>query len=327
MRPNTFFRKYFPEDQMKSILPYIQIARPDNWFKNIFILPGILFGIYDSPDLLSWQIVPKIIIGFVATCLIASANYVMNEVLDAPTDALHPVKKNRPVPSGLINVKIAYIQWGLLAAIGLAAGWMINGFFFASLLLLLIMGLLYNLPPVRLKDLPYLDVLSESINNPIRLFLGWFAVNNSYPPTLSLVIAYWMIGAFFMAVKRYAEYMRIGDPERAGRYRKSFFHYNEYRLLLSIVYYISAFGLFFGIFLIRYRVELILCAPFIAGFISVYMRIGFKKNSPAQYPEKLYTQKSLVIYSLCFFFLFITLLFVDIPIVHQLIEPYHLPGE
>jgi len=309
-----------------NVKPYILIARPDHWFKNIFIFPGIVFGIYDSPDFLSWQIVPKIMIGLISTCLIASANYIINEILDAPTDALHPVKSSRPVPSGLVNVKIAYIQWSLFAGVGLAAACMINSFFLISALLLLVMGLLYNLPPVRLKELPYLDVLTESVNNPIRLFLGWFIVNDLYPPTLSLVIAYWMIGAFFMAVKRYAEYMHIGDPDRAGKYRRSFIHYNEYRLLLSIVYYVSAFGLFFGIFLIRYRMELILSAPFIAGFIAVYMRIGFKENSPAQYPEKLYKQKSLVIYSFFFFILFITLLFTDIPIIHQVFQPYHLPG-
>jgi len=326
MPANELIRNDFSENHAISILPYVQIARPDHWFKNIFIFPGIIFGIYDSPELLSWQIIPPIIIGLISTCLIASANYIINEVLDAPTDALHPVKKKRPVPSGLVNVKIAYAQWILFVTIGLVAAWMINGFFFISALLLLIMGLLYNLPPVRLKDLPYLDVLAESVNNPIRLFLGWFAVNDFYPPTLSLIIAYWMIGAFFMAVKRYAEYRRIGDPQRAGKYRKSFIHYNEYRLLLSIVYYVSAFGLFFGIFLIRYRMELILSAPFIAGFIAVYMRIGFKKNSPAQYPEKLYTQKSLVIYSVLFFILFITLLFTDIPIIHLIFQPYHLPG-
>jgi hypothetical protein len=37
-----------------------------------------------------------------------------------------------------------------------------------------VMGVVYNVKPIRSKELPYLDVLSESINNPIRLLLGWF---------------------------------------------------------------------------------------------------------------------------------------------------------
>ena len=40
------------------------------------------------------------------------------------------------------------------------------------------MGCVYNIPPVRSKDLPYVDVLSEAINNPIRMLAGWFIVTS-----------------------------------------------------------------------------------------------------------------------------------------------------
>lgn len=307
------------------IKPYIEIARPDHWFKQIFMLPGVVFAVYDSPELLSWGIIPTLLLALLATCLVASSYYTINEILDAPMDALHPVKKNRPIPSGRVNLKIAYTECILLGLTGLVFGWHINLFFFLSLLSLLIMSLLYNIPPIRLKDLPYLDVLSESINNPFRLLLGWFAVNNAYPPTLSLIMAFWMIGAFFMSVKRYAEYMRIGDALVAEKYRKSFSYYNEYRLILNMVYYASAFGLFFGIFLVRYRIELILSVPFLAGFISMYMRLGFLEDSPAQYPERLYKQKGLVLYTSFCLILILLLLFIDIPIVGQIFRQYNIP--
>lgn len=309
------------------IKPYIQIARPDHWFKNVFVLPGVVFAVYDTPDLLTWQILPSLLLALLSTCLVASSNYVINEILDAPTDISHPVKKNRPIPSGIVNLKVAYAEWIILGLIGLVIGWYVNLFIFISLLALLIMGFLYNIPPVRLKDVPYLDVLSESINNPIRLLLGWFVVTTAYPPTLSLVIAYWMIGAFFMATKRYAEYRNIDDPLVAARYRKSFSYYNHYRLILSMVYYSSAFSFFFGIFIVRYRMELILSVPFLAGFIPMYMRLGFWKNSPAQSPENLFKQRGLVIYSLFCLILMLSLLFIDIPIIDKLFHPIHMPGE
>ncbi|MBU4184675.1 MAG: UbiA prenyltransferase family protein [Proteobacteria bacterium] len=307
--------------------PYIKIARPDHWFKNVFMLPGVVFAFHDSPYLVSWEIIPSLLLGLAATCLVASSNYTINEILDAPKDAFHPVKKKRPIPSGLVNLKIAYLEWVLLGLTGLVIAWQLNFFFFLSLALLLIMGLLYNVPPIRLKDLPYLDVLSESINNPIRLLLGWFIINKLYPPTLSLIMAYWMIGAFFMAVKRYAEYRCIADKDVAVKYRKSFSYYNEYRLILSMVYYASAFSLFFGIFLIRYRVELILSVPFMAGFIPMYMRLAFWDDSPAQYPEKLYKQRGLVVYSAFCLILVLSLLFIDIPLVGEIFSPLHIPGE
>ncbi len=308
------------------IKPYFQICRADHWFKNVFMLPGVVFAVYDAPHLLTWSILPQFLIGLAATCLVASSNYALNELLDAPMDALHPVKKMRPVPSGKVNMKIGYMVFAVVGLLGLAAGFQVNMAFFASLLMLQIMGLLYNTPPIRLKDKPYLDVLSESINNPLRLFLGWFTVNPAYPPTLSLIMAYWMIGAFFMTVKRYGEYRRIGDKATAVKYRKSFSHYNEYYLILSMVYYASAFGLFFGIFLIRYRIELILSVPFIAGLIPVYMRLGFWKDSPAQYPEKLFKQRGLMVYATACLVLTLALLFIDIPFIENLFQPLSLPG-
>jgi decaprenyl-phosphate phosphoribosyltransferase len=311
---------------MLPIRPYIQIARPDHWFKNVFMLPGIVFALYDQPNLLSLNIVPSLLLALISTCLIASCNYTINEILDAPKDKLHPVKRNRPIPSGLVNLRIAYIEWVVLGVFGLLVGYTVNKWFFASVALLLFMGFLYNIPPVRLKDIPYVDVLSESLNNAIRLMLGWFAINVTYPPTLSLVMAYWMIGAFFMAIKRYAEYRRIADPVVAAQYRASFSYYNEYRLLLSIVYYASAFSFFLGVFIVRYRMELILSIPLLAGFIPVYMRMAFWKDSPAQYPEHLYKQKGLVVYAAACVIVVTALLFIDIPAIESIFRPLHIPG-
>lgn len=291
------------------------------------MLSGVVFAIYDAPQLASWDLLLPVMLGLVATCLVASSNYTLNEILDASTDALHPVKKTRPIPLGQVSVPIAYVQWIVLAVFGLGLALIVNLPFFLCALAFWVMGLLYNVPPIRLKQIPYVDVLSESVNNPIRLLLGWFTVNAEYPPTLSLLLAYWMIGAFFMAVKRYAEYRRIGDSEQAALYRKSFSHYSEYRLLLSIIYYAAAFALFFGIFLARYRLELILTVPLIAGFISLYMKIGFLEDSPAQYPERLYKHNSFVLYSVLCVGVILLLLFVDLPIIHQIFAPYHLPGQ
>ena len=90
------------------------------------------------------------------------------------------------------------------------------------MLALWVMGCVYNIPPVRSKDLPYLDVLSESINNPLRMLAGWYMTGiDAFAPT-SLLLSYWMVGCYFMAIKRYAEYNEIDDPERAAAYRSSF---------------------------------------------------------------------------------------------------------
>jgi decaprenyl-phosphate phosphoribosyltransferase len=303
-----------------NVSPYIKIARFDHWFKNVFMIPGVIVALYVQPDLFDFSVIGKLILALLATGFVASSNYVINEVLDAPFDALHPVKKNRPIPCGLVNIKVAYGEWIFLAILGLSLATLLGIQFFSAALALWVMGCIYNIPPLRSKDKPYVDVLSESINNPLRLLLGWYATGILVFPPISLVLAYWMVGAFFMAVKRFAEYRRIGDPQISSEYRQSFSHYTETRLLVSILYYAVSFGLFFGIFLMRYKMEMILSIPFIAGFIAWYIHLGFLENSPTQYPEQLYLQKGFTIYCIFCGIVLQLLLFADFPFLYKLFE-------
>jgi decaprenyl-phosphate phosphoribosyltransferase len=306
-----------------GLWPYVQIARVDHWFKNAFMLLGIVLAAFYHPAVLSWGSIRPLFIAVLATCLVASSNYVLNEWLDGPNDRLHPEKRHRPVPSGRIKAPFAYAEWLLLAAAGFALAGSLNRYFLASAVWLWVMGVAYNVPPVRTKEWPYLDVLSESINNPIRLLLGWFALVTTAVPPISLVIAYWMVGAFFMAVKRFAELRHIGNPAVAAAYRRSFGYYTEERLLVSLVFYATTCALFAGIFIVRYHIELILFAPFAAGLFAFYLHIGLQPNSPAQNPEKLYRQRGFFAYMLLTTAVFLLLMFTSIPGLYSLfnVEP------
>jgi decaprenyl-phosphate phosphoribosyltransferase len=298
--------------------PYVQIARVDHWFKNSFMLLGVSLAFFYEPSLCTWASLPRLALALLATCLIASSNYVINELLDAPSDRFHPVKKHRPVPSGKVRPALALLEWVILGALGLGASWLINPYFAASGLALWAMGVVYNVPPLRTKEWPYVDVLSESVNNALRLFLGWFALIDDRFPPLSLTLAYWMLGAFFMATKRFAEYRRIGDPESAAKYRKSFGYYTEDRLLISMFFYVTACALFAGIFIVRYHMELILFIPMAAGFFAYYLKLGLRDDSPVQNPEKLHEERGFVIYTIVSVMLFILLMFTHIPVLYDL---------
>ena len=306
---------------MINLRPYLQIARPDHWVKNVFVLPGVVLALYADPDLHLFSILPQLALAVFATCLAASSNYVLNEILDAPSDRHHPDKRTRPVASGEVDLRLAYGEWLLLGLGSIGVGSLVGVAFVWSLLSLLVMGLLYNVPPFRLKDLPFVDVLSESVNNPIRLVLGWYATGTGDLIMASALLSYWMLGAFLMAVKRYAEYQHIDAPEVARRYRKSFSYYNPFRLLTSIIYYATAFGLFAGFFLARYKLELILSVPLMAGFMAYYLHLGFEDNSPVQYPEGLYRYTGFVLFSSLCFLAVLGLMFVEIPALGVLFAP------
>ena len=301
-----------------AIWPYIQIARVDHWFKNAFMLLGVILALFYEPQAATWEGLWRLMLAAFATCLVASSNYVLNELLDGPRDSLHPQKKHRPVPSGRIRPSIAYAEWLGLALAGFLLAASINGYFLASAVFLWVMGVLYNVPPMRTKEWPYLDVLSESINNPIRLLLGWFALVTSHVPPVSLAIAYWMLGAFFMAMKRFAEYRHIGDPRVAAAYRRSFEFYTEERLLVSVLFYATACALFSGIFIVRYHLELILFTPLGAGVFAYYLHLGLKPDSPVQNPEKLYRQRGFFAYMTASTLIFMLLMFTSVPVLYDL---------
>lgn len=296
---------------------YLQIARFDHWGKNVFMVLGFVLAWFLKPVDLTGGLLLKLAYGFVITGLIASSNYVINEILDAPKDKHHPDKQHRPIPSGRVKLPYAYAEWILLGVVGIGLASTINTGFLISGAALWIMGCVYNIPPVRSKEVPYLDVLSESINNPLRLMLGWFVLIPNTVPPLSLVVSYWMFGAFFMAIKRYAEYRHINDAAAAAAYRGSFKYYNEARLLISFFYYAILGSFFAGVFIVRYHLELVLFLPFASAFVAQYLRIGLKSNSPVQHPEKLFHERGFLAMSLFCGVVFVMLMLVEIPVMYE----------
>lgn len=316
-----------PHEHVEGASPTLRghwaIMRVDHWAKNVFVLPGVVVAVALDRDGGLAVGAAEIILGLLATGLIASSNYVINEVLDAPQDRHHPVKRNRPVPAGQVSIPLAYVQWLVLMAAGLAVAALVRWPLVIVLAGLWLMGCVYNIRPVRSKDLPYIDVLSESINNPLRLLAGWYMVRSSGIVPGSLIMSYWMVGAYFMGIKRFAEYRRIGGAS-APDYRRSFRYYTPGRLLNSVVFYGMAAMLFFGAFIILYRLEMILSFPLVAVVMAVYFSLGFQDDSPVQRPESLYRQAPLMVAVVICVAVMVLLLYVDIPALYDWVAPgYH----
>jgi decaprenyl-phosphate phosphoribosyltransferase len=298
-----------------SLSGHLAIMRADHWIKNVFVLPGIVVGLAFDKSRGSTELIGPIAFGTVSVCLVASSNYVINELLDARHDRFHPTKCTRPVPSGRVSIPLAYVQWIAVMLLGIAAGWQVSHVFAETMAALWIMGCIYNIRPLRSKDVPYLDVLSEAVNNPLRMLAGWYIVSPPGYAPASLLMSYWMVGCYFMAIKRYAELRHFGDRSFAASYRKSFGHYTEERLLVSIMFYSAAAMLFLGAFIIRYRVEMILCFPLVALVMAIYLALAFKDNSAAQAPERLHKEPVLMVAVVTCTAVSAMLLFMDIPLI------------
>ncbi|HVU46505.1 MAG TPA: UbiA family prenyltransferase [Terracidiphilus sp.] len=291
---------------------HASLLRLDHSVKQIFVLPGIVIAasLTDAP--LDRGLLVRTLLGLTAVMAAASSNYVLNELLDAPFDRLHPTKRLRPAASRTVSIPLAYAQWLIVGAIGFVVALEVSMPLFFSVLSLWVMGCFYNIPPIRTKDVPYLDVLSESVNNPIRLCVGWYVVTATVIPPASLLVAYWMLGAYFMALKRFSEYRQIGR-DSAVKYRRSFELYNEQSLLTSVLFYGSTAMLFFGAFIMRYRMEMVFAFPFIALLMASYFKLSFVEDSPVQNPEKLYREPRIMALLVICCLVLIAMLYIDLP--------------
>jgi 4-hydroxybenzoate polyprenyltransferase len=229
------------------------------------------------------------VLSLVPACLVASANYILNEILDAPFDRNHPTKKYRAVASGLVSIPLLYGLMVTLVVIAIALGLrFFNISYTLSLFLLLISGIIYNVEPLRMKDKAFFDVIAESFNNPIRLWLGWYALApaTSFPP-LSILLAWWFFGALLMAGKRFAEFRFINDADRSAKYRKSFAVYTDKSLVISMITYANLFCFCMGVAITYYRPNLIFVFPVVIAAIIIYFNEAMRSDTAKLEPEEL----------------------------------------
>ncbi len=286
------------------MIEYLKICRPDHWLKNVFIVFGhIVAWVLVLDFSMDGALLLKAVLSLIPACLIASANYILNEILDAPFDALHPTKKLRGIPAGKVKVPVLWALMAALIVVAFALCWLIgfNWAYELALLLLLLSGLVYNVPPLRLKDRAFLDVIAESFNNPIRLWLGYYAlVPPHHVPPASIVLAWWFFGALLMTGKRYAEFRFIGDAALSGRYRKSFQIYRETTLILAMITYATLFCFCTGIAMAVYpRLNnLVFIFPLIVLAVIAYFRHAMQEETARLEPEALLKSPWIIFWTL-----------------------------
>ncbi len=306
----------------KAVCEYLVLARVGHWVKHVFIIPGAVLALLlvGRPDV---DLMSSIPFGLASACLMASANYVMNGWLDRGSDVFHPLKKDRPSVTGRVSRNIVYGQYVILVALGVYLASLVSVTFLVTAVIFLCTAIIYNVPPLRFKDYAVLDVLVESLNNPLRLMMGWALVSASTIPPASLLVSYWLGGAFLMAAKRLAEYNLLQAQDLLGelkRYRRSFVYYTERSLLISCFSYGLLASFFSAAFLIKYRDEYLFLFPFLSGLFAYYLWLAIdpEKSYVVQNPESMYRDKRLMILLVVIVFLSGFLTFVDVPLAEYM---------
>jgi 4-hydroxybenzoate polyprenyltransferase len=276
---------------------YLKPLRFDHWIKNAVVPVGSLLAIVAHRLAVEPAYLVDIGLAFVISGGISSVNYAINEVLDAPFDARHPAKRFRPIPSGRVRVAPLLGLTAGLALVTLAmSAWLFRPPFLLANVALFVAGLLYNLPPVRLKDWPFLDALVESLTNPIRIAIGWYAVA---PATTGLpaglLVTVWAFGAFLMTGKRLAELRLLGPL--AAEYRPTFRAYTVRGLLAVQLAYALAGLAALAVFFAAERPRLLMALPLVAGLLGWAVKMTFERESPLIDPEHLYRRPGFLLVS------------------------------
>lgn len=145
----------------------IRLLRPKHYIKNVTVLLPLIF----SKNLFQQALFFRAISGFILFCLISSAVYIFNDIMDAPQDRSHPEKCRRPIASGAITPgRGAALAIGLTAVTVLfgivtglpASGWVILGGY-------ALLNIGYSL---GLKNIPIVDIAILVIGFCLRVQLG-----------------------------------------------------------------------------------------------------------------------------------------------------------
>jgi len=281
---------------------YIKILRFDHWIKQIFVLPGFLFALYANKISLNFNVFFEIIISLLVISVASSCNYIINEFVDGPNDQYHPLKKRRPGAQNRLNFNYIILLYIFLSVLCLSISfYFFSKFFLSIIIIFLIMGVLYNIRPFRTKDVKYLDIISESVNNPIRFFLGYFAISavNNFnffsTENIKITICYLTLGCFLMSCKRLSEKRYFANYKNIAKYRITIFKYSENQLLLQIFFYSIISLLLLSNILILINSNFLI---FIFCAVLVYLEyfnLALNMSYSSQEPESLYKEKILML--------------------------------
>ena len=244
---------------LNKISSIISLLRVQQWYKNIIIFFGIVFAL----ELVSPANIFVSILGFIALCLITSAGYIRNDILDLQQDKIHPEKCKRPLPSGQITLKKANTVFLIIIGIGLLLSFSLDLLFGVFMIALIINTEIYS----RItKNIVFLDVFAIGIKFVIRAVCGIVLINTPISPWI--VFGVFCVALFLGFMKRKSEITTLKNS--ASSHRKVLSRYTKFSLNISV--FISAM-MILAIFTIYSVIgpfddgRLILTVPFIALII------------------------------------------------------------
>ena len=182
--------------------------RPDQWTKNLLVFAALIFAV----KLLDPAALANASAAFLIFCALSGAVYLVNDVSDREADALHPVKRMRPIASGALSPAAALGWAAALSVAALAAAYWLQPMFAVSASAYLALFVLYTR---WLKHVVILDVMSIAIGFVLRAEAGGLVIG---VPVSDWLLVCTILGALFLGLaKRRHEITMLGDGAKGHR--------------------------------------------------------------------------------------------------------------
>lgn len=283
----------------------IKLARPGHWIKNSVVLAALFFaGVANNSH--------SVLLALAAAgvfCLLSSAIYTLNDIIDREQDKNHPLKKIRPVASGEITLARATIFFVSLALLGFLGAWIIGRQFFMISALFLILNILYSL---WLKHVVILDVMAIALGFVLRAFAGAAAIE--VPASKWMLINTLFLALFLGFGKRRHELLLL--EENASSHRKILSRYSPYLLDQLIGVVTATVVVMYLLYTISTEVSeklgtelLYLTVPFVVYGIFRYLYLIHKEDEGGSPTRVLISDKPLMINIILWLTMVITILY------------------
>jgi decaprenyl-phosphate phosphoribosyltransferase len=157
-----------PPGPLRLVRGIIRTMRPHQWMKNVFVLAPLVF----AKELFDWDLFVRGGGAFLVFCLLAGAVYTINDIVDAPADRVHPVKRHRPIAAGVVPIKVAKVLAIVLFVVAMAGALYGPPLFALVGFLYFVQNIAYSL---RLKKIAYADVGCIALGFVLRVVAGGLA--------------------------------------------------------------------------------------------------------------------------------------------------------
>lgn len=205
---------------------FIRALRPVQWVKNVFVLAPLVFGL----QLQNARSIALAAVAFGLFCLVSSAVYLLNDIMDRDKDALHPTKCRRPIASGALPVEVAWVGMAVLASAGILGGLAHDSRLALVLGTYFLLNVAYTF---QLKHWAFVDTTCIALGFLLRVQAGGIAIG--VPVSVWLLACTFLLASLLALGKRKHELLAVAQGRKAAGTRAVLDRYQVHHIDIAMI--------------------------------------------------------------------------------------------